>query len=377
MKDLRLLQIVPNLESGGAEQGAIEVANYVGIKGFKSFIASNGGRMLTQISRNHVQHIKLSAHSKNPLVIFKNIKKIKNIILNNNINLVHIRSRAPAWSVYYASKDLCKTSSTFHNVYNHQNLIKRYYNKRLSKVNNIVAISEYVKKSITNIYKIDVNKITVIHRGIDINFFNPEIKNDELAYLKFIKQYHVPNDKQIILYPGRLTQWKGQIEFLKILELLESKDFICYFVGDDKNKSYRVKLEKEINIKNLSSNCKVIGHIDMKNLYFMYKSADIVVSAPLQPEGFCRVISEGLAMEKIVLCYNFGGAKEQILGLDNFYAVEPFNKNQMINKIKKALNLSMNQKKQMGEMARMHILKNFTKQIMLEKYLNFYHKIIL
>ena len=107
----------------------------------------------------------------------------------------------------------------------------------------------------------------------------------------------------------------------------------------------------------------------------MYKSADVVISAPLRPEGFCRVISEGLAMKKIVLCYNYGGSKEQISGLNDFYGIEPLNKNQMIDKINIALNMSKNTKEKMGEAARIHIQRNFLKKNMLEKYFKFYQKI--
>ena len=107
----------------------------------------------------------------------------------------------------------------------------------------------------------------------------------------------------------------------------------------------------------------------------MYKCSDLIISAPLQPEGFCRIISEGLAMKKIVLCYNYGGSKEQISGLNDFYGIEPLSKNQMIDKINIALNMSKNTKKNMGETARIHILRNFSKKNMLEKYFKFYQKI--
>ena len=376
MKNLKLLQVIPSLESGGTEQGAIDVANYIAEQGSESFVASNSGRMLNQLNRKSVQHLRLPVHSKNPYVIFKNIKRIKNIILNNKINLVHVRSRAPAWSTRFACYNLCRSISTFHNVYDHQNFLKRFYNKGLSKVDNIVAISEYVKKSITNIYKINEKKISVIHRGINMDLFNPTI-NDELIFPNFFSKYNFPNDKSIILYPGRLTRWKGQIEFLDVLQSLNLDNIICYFVGDDKNINYKLKLEKEIYKRNLNSDCKILGNLSKEEMRLMYKSSDLIISSPLKPEGFGRVISEGLAMKKIVLCYNFGGPKEQIVGLDDLYAVEPYNKNQMINKINISLNLSKNNKKQMGEIARAHIQKKFSKQSMLKNYFKLYQKIIL
>ena len=109
----------------------------------------------------------------------------------------------------------------------------------------------------------------------------------------------------------------------------------------------------------------------------MYKSADLIISAPNRPEGFGRVISEGLAMKKIVLCYNFGGSKEQISGLDDLYAIEPYNQNQMLEKINITLDLSDNKRIQLGEIARQHVQKKFSKHTMLKNYYEFYKKTIL
>ena len=373
MEDLKLLQIIPSLESGGAEQGTVDVANYTASKGLGSFIASSGGKMLPEFNRKLVHHINLPLHSKNIFTMFRNIKKLKKVIEKHNINLVHVRSRAPAWILRYISSNQFKTVSTFHNVYGHQNFLKRYYNQGLCKVDKIVAISEYVKSSIIDIYKINKKKITVINRGIDIDFFNPEISNEN-QYLEFLSKYNLPNDKKIILYPGRLTSWKGQIEFLNIVELLDVNNIICYFIGDDKNVSYANKLINEIKKRNLSFNCKILGHLSKEDVRFMYKSADIIISAPKKPEGFGRIVSESLAMKKIVLSYNFGGAKNQLMGLDKLFSVNPFNQDEMIEKINKVFKFSINTINDLGEISRDHVAKKFSKKMMLEKYYNFYHK---
>ena len=108
----------------------------------------------------------------------------------------------------------------------------------------------------------------------------------------------------------------------------------------------------------------------------MYKSADIIISAPLKPEGFGRIVSESLAMKKIVLSYNFGGVKDQLLGLDKLFSVNPFDKDQMIEKINKVFEFSTNTINDLGEVSRNHIISNFSKHMMLNKYYNFYQKII-
>ena len=208
---------------------------------------------------------------------------------------------------------------------------------------------------------------------MDIDFFNPEINNED-QYIEFLSKYRLPDNKKIILYPGRLTSWKGQIEFLNIVELLDVNNIICYFIGDDKNIRYANKLINEIKKRNLSTVCKVLGDFSREDLRFMYKSADIIISAPNKPEGFGRIVSESLAMKKIILSYNFGGAKDQLLGLDKLFCVYPFDKDEMIEKINKVFKLPHNTINDLGEISRNHVINKFSKKNMLKKYYNFYQK---
>ena len=376
MKNFNLLQIIPSLNSGGVEQGTIDVANFIGEKDLGSFIISNGGNMTTLLNRRKTTHFKLPIHSKNIFSMPFIVNKLNRIILDKHINIVHVRSRFPAWHLQFIRNKKFKTVSTFHNVYRSQNLFKKIYNKGLSKVDHIVAISDFVKSKITDTYNINENKVTVINRGVDIKFFDPMI-NDENYFINFLKKYHLSNEKKIILYPGRLTKWKGQIKFLKIMESYKNNQIICYFAGDNKNKSYTSKLTNEINKRDLQQHCKIIGPLTKDDLKMMYKCADIVISAPLQPEGFGRTVSESLAMKKIILCYDYGGAKDQLNGLDKIYKVSPNDQIEMKNKIDKIIKLSKSYKDNLGSISRRHVIKNFSKEKMLEEYLNFYQNTVL
>ena len=376
MKNFNLLQIIPSLNSGGAEQGVIDVANFIGEKDLGSFIVSNGGKMLSLLNKKKTNHFKLSIHSKNIFTMPFIANKLSKIISNKNINIVHVRSRFPAWYLQLIQNKKFKTVSTFHNVYGSQNLIKKIYNKGMSRVDYIVAISDFVKSTIINTYKINENKITVINRGVDTNFFNSEVNNDN-NFINFLNKYNISNEKKIILYPGRLTEWKGQINFLKIMESYNDDQIICYFVGDDKNISYTSKLTSEINKRHLQQNCKIVGHLSKEDLKMMYICADIIISAPLKPEGFGRIVSESLAMKKIILCYDYGGAKDQLHGLDEIYKVSPNDQVEMRNKIDKIIKLSKSHKNNLGSVSRKHVIENFSKEKMLEGYLKFYQNIVL
>ena len=374
MKRFNLMQILPSLQSGGVEQGAIDVANFLASLEIKNHITSNGGQMLTYLNKKYIEHNSLPVHSKNFFKAPFTANKINHIINKKDINILHFRSRAPAWLLPYINKQNIKTISTFHNVYGNQNFIKRIYNKQLSKVDKIVAISNYVKEEIINIYKIKSDKITVINRGIDTNFFNSVIDNEN-SFINFLAEKNINTNKKIVLFPGRLTSWKGQLEFLKIIEFFKTDPIIFYFAGDNKNKSYEKKLIKEIEIKNLNDNCKILGHLKKDELKMMYQCADIIISAPLRSEGFGRVVSEALSTKKIILAYNFGGAKDQLKNLDDLYRIKPKDHDEMKFKISTVLKLESAKVLSMGVISRKHVIKKFSKDEMLKSYLNFYQEL--
>ena len=374
MKIFNLMQIVPSLQSGGVEQGTVDLSNYLASLKIRNFIISNGGNLLSYLNKQYVEHNILPVHSKNFFKMPFTAKKVNNLLKKSEINILHLRSRAPAWMMPYLAKDNLKIVSTFHNVYGHENILKKIYNKKLSKVDKIVAISNYVKNEITNLYKINPEKIKVINRGIDINFFDSDNINQEF-FINFLKKNNISPDNKIILFPGRLTKWKGQIEFLNIVNALKDKNLIFYFIGDDKNTSYKNKFINEINKKNLNNICRVLGNLNAEELKIIYKCSDIVISAPLKPEGFGRVISESLSMKKIILAYNYGGARDQINNLDDLYKVKPGQLEDLKNKILKVLEMDKITVNNLGSIAREHVSKNFSKNLMLESYYNFYQEL--
>ena len=152
MKNFNLLQILPSLDSGGVERGSVDLANFLAQQDISSYIISNGGVMVSSLNKQKVNHIKLPVHSKNFLSMPIVAKKVNQIIKNNNINIVHVRSRAPAWVIKFVYNKSFKTVSTFHNVYGSEFFFKKNYNKVMSQVDHIVAISEYVKNSIIELY---------------------------------------------------------------------------------------------------------------------------------------------------------------------------------------------------------------------------------
>ncbi len=296
MSSFNVAQILPSLDSGGVERGTIEVSNYLSELKIKNNIISSGGNLVNELNKNYTNHIKLSVNSKNFLIYPFISNELKKIIEKNNINIVHIRSRAPAWILNLIKNRNFKTISTFHNVYSGNTYFKKIYNKQLSKVDQVVAISNYVKSEIVKKYNLDSSNITVINRGVDVEYFEKEILDSSKE--NFINKFKIDNSKKILLYPARLTKWKGQLEFLDTFKKMKTTDFLLYFVGDTKNKSYTQKLQNKIDKLNLNNNCKIFGNLIRDDLKILYQLSSVIFSFPLQAEGFGRIISEALIMKK-------------------------------------------------------------------------------
>ena len=372
MSSFNVAQILPSLDSGGVERGTIDVANYLSELKLKNNIISNGGRLINEINKNYTAHFQLAVHSKNffsyPIIS----NKLKRIIADQNINIVHVRSRAPAWIISLIKNKNFKTISTFHNVYSGHSYLKKIYNKQLSKVDQIVAISSYVKNEICTKYNLDSNKIKVINRGVDVKYFEKQILDSEID--RIIHKYQIDNSKKLILYPARLANWKGQIEFLEIFNKMQNNDFLLYFVGDTKNQSYTEKLQNRIQSLNLNHSCKIIGNQSRNDLKILYYLSSIVVLFPLQAEGFGRIISEALIMKKKILSFNYGGVKDQLEKLDEIYKVNPYKYSDIACKLQNILKLDNEKFSNISSQSKEYISKSFSKSQMVKSYVNLYEQ---
>jgi glycosyltransferase involved in cell wall biosynthesis len=372
MSSFNVAQILPSLDSGGVERGTIEVSNYLSELKISNNIISHGGRLESELDKNYTTHFKLSVGSKNffhyPLIA----NKLKKLIERNNINLVHVRSRAPAWILSFIKNKNFKTISTFHNVYSGNSYLKKMYNKKLSKVNKIVAISNYVKNEIIEKYKLDSNKITVINRGVDVEYFDKKISDNDKEIL--INKYKIDLSKKIILYPARLTKWKGQLEFLDTFNKMQNSELLLYFVGDTKNESYTANLQNKIHNLNLNNNCKIFGNLNRDELKIFYHLSAVVASFPLQAEGFGRTISEALIMKKKIIAFNYGGVKDQLENLDDIYKVNTHQYENIVLKLKNIIQLDKEQFSNVSSFSRDYIIKSFSKSQMVKNYFNLYEQ---
>ena len=370
-----ILQVVPALISGGVERGALEIAKNIVRVGHNSIVISAGGPMVESLEDSGSEHITLNVASKNPVTVWKNARKLANIIRSRNIDIVHARSRAPAWSCYMAAKATnVKLITTFHGIYNFKNFLKKFYNSVMTEGRNVIAVSNFVKKHIVDNYKVDPNKITVIHRGVNHNEFSKKkLSEDKLK--QYREKYRVPADIPVLVLPSRMTRWKGHMVLIDALEKIKHLNFYCIMAGDlVKHPTYVSRIKEKIHQYKLQSHIQLFGN--EPDIISLYGISDIVLSTSIEPEAFGRTIIEAQAMEKIVIATNIGGACETIQdGLNGFH-VEPNDSITLAQKIEHCLSLiGSEQEKNMTMNARKTASENFSLEKMLKNTLAIYNHI--
>ena len=375
IKNYSVLQVLPHLNSGGLVSGAIEVSEALQKSGMRSFVASEGGRREREIIRTGGKVFNFSLGSKNPLIIFLNIYKLSRIIKKYKINIIHARSRAPAWSAYFAAKKMgIPFVATFHGTYSIQNNLKKKYNSIMVKADKVIAISSFINKHILSNYKVDQEKIVTVHRGINIEEFDYlKVSNERL--IAFSKKFNIPEDSFVILLPGRITRWKGHILLIEAISKLKRSDIICLFVGDLQGRNkYFAELNKTIDKFKLKNNFRIIAN--QSDMSAIYKLSDVVVSASLEPEAFGRVVAEAQAMGRPTVAVNHGGGPEIIIDGETGWLFRPGDANDLADKINKALNLNIDDRKKMSVKAIERAKLNFNNEMMCAKKLNIYAELI-
>lgn len=370
-----VLQIIPSLGAGGAEQGCIDVAAELVKSGAKSIVISNGGHRVHELLRSGSTHIDLPVHSKNPFVMWRNIGRIRKIIKSNNVDIVHARSRAPAWSAWKACEGtLAKFMTTCHAPFNISGKAKRFYNSSIARGEIVIAISNYVKNYLLENYQIEESRIRVIHRGVALERFHPS-SVVPLNLIKLSKEWRLPDGCTVVMMPGRITRWKGHHILIDAMGKLGRKDVFCVLIGDDQGRTeYRAELEAAIIAKELEGQIRIIGHCsDMPAAYML---STVVVSASTDPEGFGRVPIEAQAMGRAIIATDHGGAQETIIKGETGWLVPPGDSDALAQALREALDMDDAEKVQMATHAMNHIAENFTREHMVEQTLDVYAELL-
>ena len=376
-KPLTILQVLPALNKGGVERGTVDVALFLQKKGHTPIIASQGGSYLDFLKRSKAQHITLPLASKNPLTILMNVHRLMRCIKKNQVDLVHARSRAPAWSAYRAARFMkVPFITTFHGTYNYKGRLKKAYNAVMTYGQKIIAPSKFIQRHVMENYGVDKEKIKVIPRGVDLDTFTPE-KVDQGRLKRVIETYGLPLDKKIILLPGRFSRWKGhQVLLDALVPLRERGDFFCLMLGDtpEKSKKYRAQLERFIQKEGLEEKMALMESAD--DMAALYKLAHVVVSPSTDPEAFGRVMAEAGAMGTPVIASNHGGATEIIQHGKTGWLFESGDAKTLSRRLEESLDMGPEDYEAISSAAEARIGKYFSNTQMFSKTLKVYESLL-
>ena len=382
-KNKRILQIIPNMEIGGAERTVLEITSFLKDTNFSSLVLTSGGKLIDDLEKANIEVIKLKIDKKNPYSIIKNFFLFIKIFREKKINLVHVRSRAPAWSAIFAAKKLgIPVLTTWHGHVSNSSFIKKIYNSIMLKGDAVIANSIYTAENISKIYGINKSKIDIIPRGVDVNNFKKsDINSHEIAKIK--ENWRIfDKEKVIILLPARLTKWKGHEVAIEAINLLKGESFfkniVCLFAGEQKNsEKYIHNLNRLISSYSLEKKIRLIGKVE--NMPLAYHASDVILSPSIEPEPFGRIPIEAQASGKIIISCDAGAVKDTIKSGKNFtgFKAIPNNSESLADKIKIALKMENEEIQSMQKRAIMNVKNNFSLESMCKKTLEVYNRLLI
>ena len=381
-KNKRILQIIPNMEIGGAERTVLEITSFLKDTNFSSLVLTSGGKLIDDLEKANIEVIKLKIDKKNPYSIIKNFFLFIKIFREKKIDLVHVRSRAPAWSAIFAAKKIgIPVLTTWHGHVSNSSFIKKIYNSIMLKGDAVIANSAYTAERISKIYNIDLNKIDIISRGVNVESFEgSKFSNTEISNMK--KIWSVDDNKIIILFPARLTRWKGHLVTIEAINLLKKEKFfdqvIFLFAGEKAGaENYIKKLNSIITKFKLQENIKLVERIE--NMPLAYHASDVVLSPSIEPEPFGRIPIEAQAAGKTIIASDHGAVKDTIKNGNNFtgFKVKPNDPQALSIAIKQSIIMDKKDLTKMHERAISNVKNNFSLENMCKKTLEVYRRLLI
>jgi glycosyltransferase involved in cell wall biosynthesis len=371
-----VLQVLPALDEGGAERGTVDLARYLIGHGWRALVASSGGAAQDELEDLGAQCLWLPAHSKNPFTIRANIRRLQRLIRQHKVELVHARSRAPAWSAYYAARR-CRVPfvTTFHGVYlGSDGLFKRRYNAIMARGERVIAISQYVADHVRARFAVPPERLRMIPRGVDTTEFDPAAVSEERC-AALAERWQLAPDTKVLMLPGRVVRRKGHTLLLRAIERLPRRSFVCLMVGEVESGSYANEVDGLIGAMGLREVVRMVGPCD--DMPAALTLADlVVVPSTLAPEPFGRVSVEAQAMGKPVIVTDVGGLGETLMPAATGWLVPPDDVDELTRALQLALAMPDDARARLAARARRFVARNFTLEQMGRSTLAVYRELL-
>ncbi|TVQ30099.1 MAG: glycosyltransferase [Geminicoccaceae bacterium] len=372
-----VLQVLPRLESGGVERGTVEIARGLVEAGWGAVVAAERGRLAQPVEQAGARYVELPLATKNPLHIVQNARRLERVIREHGVDLVHARSRAPAWSAEMAAKRAgVPFVTTFHAVYSGAtNPLKHRYNAVMARGSRVIAISDFVAEHARSAYGVEPQRLRTIYRAVDLEAFDrTRLAPERLARLA--QAWHLPHERRIIMLPGRVMRLKGHLELLRAVKRLNRDDLVVVFVGpSDPGDAYRRQVELFARTAGLADQVIFAGQCDDMPAALAW--ADVVAVPSIErAEGFGRVSIEAQAMGVPVVVHAIGGLPETLMPAATGWLVQPGDIDELADALNLALDLPGNVRARAAERARAFVTEHFSLERMVRQTLDVYREVL-
>lgn len=312
-RPMTILQVVPQLETGGAERTTLDVAAALIADGDRALVVSEGGRMLPELEAMGAEHFKMPVASKAIFTMRRNASRLADLMEREGVDIIHARSRAPAWSALWAASWTYRPLvTTYHGAYNEASKLKNRYNSVMARGDVVIANSHFTAELVARRHPFARDRIVTIHRGVDLSAFD-RASPERAEWLR--QQWGIDRRDKVILNIARLTPWKGQMVLVEALADLAQRfgtGWTCVFAGDDQGRSdYRYALESRIRELGLERRVKLVGHVD--DIPAALANATVAVQPSIEPEAFGRAAVEAQAAGVPVIVADLGAVRETVL----------------------------------------------------------------
>lgn len=375
---MKVLQVIPGLETGGAERTTIEIAQALVRDGHEALVASEGGAMEAELAAVGGELIRLPLASKNLFTLLNNASRLKALINARNIDIVHARSRAPAWSALRAVQGTnAKFVTTYHGTYNAKSGLKRFYNSVMARGDRVIANSEFIRDHIVTEHGLPAEAITVIPRGVDVDRFEMtemvRQRGRDLA-----TEWALPERRFIAVLPARLTRWKGQLVAIEALGRMKAEGLdvpVLILVGGDQGRTgYREEIEWLIGRHELENTVWLVGHCN--DMPAAFSLADVALNPSTDPEAFGRTAAEASAAGLPVIVADHGGAREVVEDGVTGWRTLPGDAGALAKTLQVAMELDIAARQAMGQAGRQRVLQRFTVSSLQTSTLRVYRELL-
>ncbi|MGD9814846.1 MAG: glycosyltransferase family 4 protein [Hyphomonadaceae bacterium] len=378
---LTVLQVTPELNAGGVERTTVEMAEAISRAGGLALIASAGGRLEPDLEAAGGELIKLPTHTKNPFVAIANAFRLASIAKKRGVQIIHARSRAPAWSALWAARMAgVPFVTTFHGIYNARSPLKRFYNSIMARGDLVIANSHYTGEHILEHYRqAERDRIVVIPRGVDIDVFDRErVRDEDIAAMRTAWRIAPDDARCVMIAPARLTRWKGQLVLVEALKLIETRRpgaIKVILAGDPQSRlGYVQEINAAIDAAGLREVVAIVGHVGQMPVAFA--ASDVAVFPVIEPEAFGRGAVEAQAMGVPVIATNLGGYTETVLEGETGYLVPPAAIQALAGAMERMIDLGRQARAEMGRRGRDRVRALYSKTALQTATLAVYERLL-